>query len=310
MSTQLHKQPGLLRRYLTDSRYTEWRWAYIFLAVDLAWSTLFLFYPLARAMIFSLQEFTLANVGNIRFVGLANYIEILTDVTGWWHSVKVTLLYTAGTVPLQVLIPLGLALLINRLSDRSGNFFKAAFYIPTVVSSVVIAVILRWIFNPMDGLANLLLRAVGLPPLGWYGSPELSLFTLILMVWITGHGWGAILYSAALKRVPKHLYEAADIDAASGWSKFKNITWPLLKPTTLYVAIINLIGAFQGFWGAFFITKGGPLRTTEFVNWRIYTTFYTEGDFGLASAMAVILMLIIMLISMINFGFFGSDVEY
>lgn len=301
---------GFWRRYWTDARYTEWRWAYIFLAVDLTWSIVFLFYPLALGLIYSLQHFTLANVDNIQFVGLQNYARILTDVSGFWHPVKISAIYALGTVPINLAIALGLALLIVPLSERAGNFFKAALYLPGVVSAVVIAVIMKWIFSPMDGLMNILLQSVGLAPLGWYGDPDWALFTLILMSWITGNGWGVILYSAALKRIPQPLYEAADIDAASAWSKFKNITWPLLKPTTLYVLIISLIGAFQQFGGAFLITKGGPIRSTEFINWRIYELFYGEGNFGMAAAWSVILMIIVMIVSIVNFRMFGSDVEY
>ena len=300
----------LLQRYLQDSRYSEWRWAYIFLSVDLAWAVIFLFWPLLRAIVFSFQEFTLGTVGNVHFVGFANSVEILTDRTGWWHSVGITALWTAFTVPVNIAIALGLSLLIAPLREGPSNFFKAAFYLPAVVSQVVLSVILLWVFSPTTGLANMLLEAVGLPASRWYASPDTALLTLMLMTWLTGHGFGVLLYTAALRRVPQSLYEAADIDATPAWSKFWNITWPLLKSTTLYVLVIQLIAAFQTFAGAFFITKGGPLRSTEFVNWRIYTTFYQEGNFGLASAMAVIVMLVIIAISLLSFKVLGSDVEY
>lgn len=304
------KLKTLWTRYLQDRRYSEWRWAYIFLGVDLAWAGLFLFYPLALAVIYSLQEFTLGNIGNVHFIGLANYLEVLTDWTGWWHSVWITVLWTVFTVPVNVAIAMGLSLLITPLPDGPANFFKGAFYLPAVVSQVVISVIMIWIFSPRNGLANLILEGVGLQPQTWYASPDLALVTLMLMTWLTGHGFGVLLYTAALKRIPQTLYEAADIDATPAWSKFWNITWPLIKPTTLYVTIIQLIAAFQTFAGAFFITKGGPLRSTEFVNWRIYTTFYELGDFGMASAMAVIMMLIIMAISLASFKLLATDVEY
>jgi multiple sugar transport system permease protein len=298
------------KRYFEDSKYSEWRWAYIFLAVDLAWSALFLFYPLIRAFIFSLQEFNLSNIGNVRFIGLKNYIDILTDTSGWWHSVKITAMYTLFTVPVNIAIAMGLSLLIHPLGDRSANFYKSAFYLPGVISATVMSVIMIWVFSPMSGLANLILEKLGLPTLRWYGSPDTALLTLMLMIWLSGHGMGVLLYTASLKRIPQSLYEAADIDAASGWSKFWRITWPLLKPTTLYVLVIQLIESFQTFSGAFFITRGGPIRSTEFVNWRIYETFYRYGNFGLASAMAVILMIVIMAISLVNFKLFGTDVEY
>ena len=304
------KRRSFFKKYFEDSRYSEWRWAYILLGMDLAWAGLFLFYPLALAFIFSLQEFTLGNIGNVRFVGLDNYITILSDTSGWWHSVWITTLWTVFTVPVNVAIAMGLSLLIVPLPEGPANFFKGAFYLPAVVSQVVIAVIMVWIFSPRNGLANMLLSSAGLPTLRWYASPELALFTLMLMTWLTGHGFGVLLYTASLKRIPKSLYEAADIDATSAWKKFWNITWPLIKPTTLYVTIIQLIAAFQTFAGAFFITKGGPLRSTEFVNWRIYTTFYEQGNFGLASAMAVVLMAVIMIISIVSFRLLGTDVEY
>jgi multiple sugar transport system permease protein len=287
-----------------------WRWAYIFLSVDLAWAGLFLFFPLALAIIFSLQDFSLANIGHVRFIGFDNYVQILSDTRGWWHSVRVTAVWTLFTVPVNVAIAMGLSLLIVPLREGPANFFKGAFYLPAVVSQVVISVIMVWIFSPRSGLANMLLQSVGLPSQRWYASPELALFTLMLMTWVTGHGFGVLLYTAALKRIPASLYEAADIDATPLWKKFWKITWPLIKPTTLYVTIIQLIASFQTFAGAFFITKGGPLRTTEFVNWRIYTTFYQDGNFGLASAMAVVLMVVIMMISIVSFRLLGSDVEY
>jgi multiple sugar transport system permease protein len=304
------RKRGFFRRYLDDSRYSEWRWAYIFLSVDLAWAVMFLFFPLALAFIFSLQDFSLANIGNVRFVGFQNYERILTDTRGWWHSVSVTAIWTVFTVPVNVAIAMGLSLLIAPLKEGPANFFKGAFYLPAVVSQVVISVIMVWIFSPRSGLANMILETVGLPAQRWYASPDLALFTLMLMTWVTGHGFGVLLYTAALKRIPSSLYEAAEIDATPAWKKFWSITWPLIKPTTLYVTIINLIAAFQTFAGAFFITKGGPLRSTEFVNWRIYTTFYQDGNFGLASAMAVVLMVVIMIISLASFRLLGTDVEY
>lgn len=304
------KRAGFFRRYLEDSRYSQWRWAYIFLSVDLAWAVMFLFFPLALAILFSFQDFSLANIGNVRFIGFDNYERILTDTRGWWHSVRVTAVWTLFTVPVNVAIAMGLSLLINPLREGPANFFKAAFYLPAVVSQVVISVIMVWIFSPRAGLANMILTGIGLPAQRWYASPDMALFTLMLMTWITGHGFGVLLYTAALKRIPTTLYEAADIDSTPPWKKFWKITWPLIKPTTLYVTIINLIAAFQTFAGAFFITKGGPLRSTEFVNWRIYEAFYTDGNFGLASAMAVVLMVVIVMISIASFRLLGTDVEY
>ena len=290
--------------------YSEWFWAYVFLAVDLAWSTLFLFYPMIKGIIFSFQDITLENISNVHFVGFRNYIQVLTDVDGWWHSVKVSALYTLGVVPMGVMIPFFIALLLNNFKKGVKDFFKAAFYLPAVVSIVIYSMTLKWIFDPMHGFMNWLLENLGLPPQPWYSSESQALFTLILMRWISSHGFGILLYSAALDRIPKTLYEAAEIDAASSWKKFWKITWPLLKPTTLYVTIISLIGAFQAFGGAFFITKGGPMRATEFINYRIYREFYELGEYNMAATMSVLLMFIIVAISAVSFKVMGSEVEY
>ncbi len=289
--------------------YNEWFWAYVFLAVDLAWSTLFLFYPMIKGVIYSFQDIRLQNISNPHFIGFKNYINVLTD-PDWWHSVKVSAVYTLGVVPMGIIIPLTISLLLAHFRRSIRDFFKAAFYLPGVVSAVIMAMTLKWIFDPMAGFMNWLLSLLGLPTQLWYSSTSEALLTLIIMNWLSSHGFNILLYSAALDRIPKSLYEAAEIDAASSWRRFWKITWPLLKPTTLYVLIISVIGSFQAFGGAFFITHGGPMKATEFLNYRIYVTFYQFGEYGVAATMSVLLMLIVIAVSLLNFKIMGSEVEY
>jgi multiple sugar transport system permease protein len=296
-----------IREYTSDRVYKEWIWAFVFLAVDFAWATVFLLYPILSTVGYSLTNFSL--VADLKWQGLENYIRIVTDPI-WWHSCWVTLQYTIGAVPISITISLVIALLIIRLPEFGQTFFKAAYYLPGVTSTVVMAVILRWIFNPMYGFANLFLGSLGVAPQMWFGSSDQALFTVILTTWLGSHGVGILIYCAALGGIPKSYYEAADLDAASAFTKFRRITLPLLKPASLYVLITNLIGSLQVFGPALLITNGGPSGATQFVNYYIYETFYRFRKMGMAAAMSVVLMILIVGISIVNYRAFSSDVEY
>jgi multiple sugar transport system permease protein len=290
-------------------RHTQWFWAYFFVAVSLAWSTLFLFFPLAQALYQSLTDFSLTSATATRWVGLRNYLQILRDPF-WWHTLKVTLLYMTATIPIGILVSLFLAGQILKQPKRLQTFFKAALYLPGVISFVVSAAMMKWIFHSGDGFANALMKSIGLEGQNWFGDPSLAMPVLIFLTWISANGVGVIIYSAALGNIPETYYEVANIDGASAWQTFFNITWPLVKPTTVFVTITSLIASFQVFAPALLITGGGPLKSTYFLNYHIYRTFYYENDFGLASAMAVLLMAIVVVVSVVNYRWLASDVEY
>jgi multiple sugar transport system permease protein len=297
------------RRLKLTIRHQQWLAAYAFLAVSLAWSTLFLFYPLAQAVLQSLTDFSLASVSSTRWVGLQNYTTLLADPF-WWHTLLVTLTFMVATVPVGVFLSLFLALQILKQPRGVQTFFKAALYLPGVISLVVSAAVMKWIFRSGDGLANLALQSVGLPPQNWFGDPSLAMPVLIAMSWLSANGVGVIIYCAAAGNIPSTYYEAARIDGASNRQMFLAVTWPLVKPTTIFVAITGLIGGFQVFAPALLITGGGPLKTTYFLNYHIYRTFYYENNFGLASAMAVALMILIVTLSVVHYRWLATDVEY
>jgi len=286
-----------------------WFWGYFFLAVSLAWATLFTFYPLVRAILQSLTDFNLTGAGRTRWVGLANYAEVLFDPF-FWRTLAVTGLYTLLTVPTGVGISLYLAIQILRLPKPLQTFFKAALYLPGVVSVVVTTTVMKWIFHGGDGFANAVLASVGIEPRSWFGDPDLAMPVLIVMSWLTANGVGVIVYCAALGNIPKTYYEAAEVDGAPPRLVFAAVTWPLVRPTTVFVAITGLIASFQVFAPALLITGGGPLGTTYFLNYHIYRTFYYENNFGLASAMAVLLMAFIVAVSLVNYRWLAHDVEY
>jgi len=174
------------------------------------------------------------------------------------------------------------------------------------------AAIMKWIFYPGDGFANKILRSLHLinDNLTWFGDPRLALPTIIVMSWLSVNAMAVIIYCAALGGIPRDYYEASELDGASPAQKFFHITWPLAKPSTVYVLITGLIGGFQIFAPALLITAGGPMGTTNFVNYMIYRTFYYENLFGRACAMSVALMVIIVTVSIIHYRYLASDVEY
>ena len=297
------------RRKRLAVRHYQWFWAYLFLAVALAWSSLFLFFPLVKASQQSLTNFSLTAAESTHWVGLSNYRQLLSNGY-WWHSVLVTLVYVAGTLPVSILLSLFLAMQILKQPRYSQTFFKSAIYLPGVVSPVVGAAVMKWIFHSGDGFANAMLAHLGIPAQNWFGDPALAMPVLIIMSWLSASGVGVIVYAAALGNIPRTYYEVAELDGASRWRTFANVTWPLIKPTTIFVAVTGLIGGFQIFAPALLITGGGPLRTTTFVNYHIYRTFYYQNDFAIASAMAFVLMFLIVLVSIVSYRWLSSDVEY
>ena len=244
------------------------------------------------------------------FVGLENYQTLLTDRI-WWTAVVNTLVFTLATVPFTIGMALLIALLLMPLHSRLQTLFKTIFYMPGVTSAVVIGLVWLWIFYPFaEGLANFAVTSFGLPKQNWLGNAATALPSVIVMAWMTGQGATIVLYMAALGNIPQTLYEAADIDCARGWARFRRVTWPLIKPTTLYVAITATAGSFLVFDLVYTLTKGGPGNATTTVAYRIWQIAFERLDFGLASAGAVLLGLIVILLSAIQFRFLSTDVEY
>jgi len=285
----------------------KYGWCYIFIAMPVLQFLVFTIYPLISAFLMSFQKY---NVMNSKWVGLENYKYILHRPL-FVKALVNTLIYTIGTVPVNVLISLGLALLLFPLSKRIQTFFKACFYLPAVASGVTISLVWYVIYDPTpEGLLNKFLALFGIPNINWLGKENIALFSLMLMTYLGGHGSGVILYLAALGSIPSTFYEVADIDGASGWAKFLNITWPLLKPTTLYMLVVGTIGAAQSFMQAYLLTSGGPNHATTTIGYLIYKDAFEYFDFGLAAAESFVLALLIAGLSIIQFKYMSSDVEY
>ena len=296
-------------RLLRHRSYNEYVWAYIFLLPAILIFSAFLIYPAIQSIIYSFQNFTALRLDR-PFIGLANYQTLLSDPI-WWTAVINTVVFVAATVPFTIGMALLIAMLLMPLNSRLQTIFKTVFYMPGVTSAVVIGLVWLWIFYPFaEGLANYVVTSIGLPKQNWLGTSATALPSVVVMAWMTGQGATIVLYMAALGNIPQSLYEAADIDCARGFTRFRRVTWPLIKPTTLYAAITATAGSFLVFDLVYTLTKGGPGNATTTVAFRIWQVAFERLQFGLASAGAVLLGILVITLSAIQFRFLSSDVEY
>jgi multiple sugar transport system permease protein len=272
------------------------RWGLLFAAPAVLGFGIFTIGPMLASLILS---FTDVRIGTTpEPVGGQNYVDLFSDPL-FVKSMSVTAYYALLTVPLSLLVAFLAALLLNQ-AGRARGFFRTAFYLPVLVPPVASAVLWLWIFNPDLGLLNTVLQGLRLPTLGWIYDEATAVPSLSLMaVW--GFGNTALIFLAGLQGVPRDLYEAAECDGANPLRRVWHVTLPAISPIVLFNLITGLIAAFQVFDVAFVMTEGGPNDATYFYIYYLYTKAFTEGQLGIASAMAWILFLIIVLITLLIF---------
>jgi multiple sugar transport system permease protein len=242
-----------------------------------------------------------------RYVGLDNLRQLGKDAL-FWQALQVTIIYTLASVPVGLIVSFLLALLMNT-KVRGITLFRTVYYLPSIVPAVASAVLWAWIFNTDFGLANVVLRAVGLPKIQWLQDPDWALPALILMsLW--GLGASMVIYLAGLQGIPDVFYEAAEIDGAGRWSQLWNITIPLMSPVIFFNLIIGIIGTFQVFTAGFLITDGGPQNSTLFYVLYLYRNGFEYLRMGYAAALAWVLFFIIMALTLFVFKFAGGMVHY
>jgi multiple sugar transport system permease protein len=279
---------------------------YLFILPFLIFFITFKVYPIFKAIYLSFFDLEFEK-GN--WVGIQNYIQLFKDSL-FLQAFLNTFSFVLIVVPVSLIISFTLALMIFKKSDRLQNFFRAAFYIPIVISGVIISVIWLWILHPILGLANYVLEIFKIEPVFWLGdkSTALPVLAMVVLTWFIGGN--IIIFLASLGSIPKTYYEVADIDGATYLRKVFSITLPLLKPTSLYLLITSTIGALQIFEVVRLMTGGGPGNATTTVMYMIYKTAFFYGRFGLASAMGVILAVVAVIIAVVQFKFLSTDVEY
>jgi len=247
--------------------------------------------PVLAAFALSLTDFdiySLADISNLRFVGLHNYATLLQDPL-FWKALGNTMYFVVVGVPLSIAVSLGAALLLNSKTARFKPFFRTAYFAPVVTTVVAVAVIWRYLFHTRYGLVNWGLTSIGFDPIDWLGDPAWAMPTIILFAVWKNFGYNMIIFIAGLQSIPEDLYEAARIDGATPAQQFWNITLPQLGPVLLMVGILTLSGYFQLFAEPYVITQGGPLQSTVSVLYLMYEEGFKWWNLGNASAVAFLL---------------------
>lgn len=242
-----------------------------------------------------------------RFIGLGNIQHLFRDRL-LVQALRVTTTYTVVSVPVGLFLGFVIALLMNT-KVRGITVFRTIYYMPSIVPAVASAVLWAWILNSEFGLLNALLHAVGLPKVRWLQEPEWALPALILMsLW--GLGGGMVIYLAGLQGIPEVFYEAAEIDGAGRWGKLWHVTIPLMSPVILFNLVMGIIGSFQVFTAGFLITDGGPQNATLFYVLYLWRNGFEYLDMGYAAALAWVLFLIILALTLFIFKYVGGMVYY
>lgn len=255
---------------------------------------LFFGLPVLAALGLSLTDFdiyALADIGNLRFVGLDNYLNLLQNPL-FWRALGNTLYFVVVGVPLSITVSLGAALLLHSRLGYLKPFFRTAYFAPVVTTVVAVAVIWRYLFHTRYGLVNWALSGLGIDPIDWLGDPTWAMPTIILFAVWKNFGYNMIIFLAGLQAIPEDLYEAARIDGASPWRQFRHVTLPMLGPVLVLVGILTLAGYFQLFAEPYVITQGGPLQSTVSVLYLMYEEGFKWWNLGNASAVAFLLFVL------------------
>ena len=255
---------------------------------------LFFGVPVLAALALSVTDFdiyALADIGNLRFVGLRNYITLLQNPL-FWKALGNTFYFVLVGVPLSIAASLGAALLLHSKLSRLRPFFRTALFAPVVTTVVAVAVIWRYLFHTQYGMVNWGLSSLGIAPVDWLGDPAWAMPTIILFAVWKNFGYNMIIFLAGLQAIPEDLYEAARIDGASGWRQFRHVTLPMLGPVLLLVGILTMAGYFQMFAEPYVMTQGGPLQSTVSVLYLMYEEGFKWWNLGNASAVAFLLFVI------------------
>jgi multiple sugar transport system permease protein len=281
--------------------------SYSFILPNLLGFAIFTLVPMTFSLVLAFMHWDGAN--EISFAGLENFKRLLEDDT-FRISLFNTFYYVIGTVPLTMVVSLGLALLLNQpLAGR--NLFRTVFFFPYVASLVAVAVVWNMLFYPAAGPVNEALTALGVAnPPRWAASVDWAMPTVIMATVWKNMGYYMVIYLAALQGIPAHLYEAASLDGANAWQRFRFVTLPLLAPATFFISIMLTVTSFKVFDLILVMTGGGPGRATNVLVIHTYTTAFREFKFGYSSAIAMVLFLIVLILTIVQFRMEDRWVNY
>ena len=276
--------------------------AWLLLLPSLVFLFLFTFYPIAKTIRLSLYQADLATPVPT-FAGVDNYVRMLGDEV--FAKVMVNnALFALGVVPTSIGLALLMAIFANK-AIRGTSFMRTAFFYPTLIPMIAVANIWLFIYTPKYGLLDRAMQSLNVGEINWLGSPDYVMWAMIFMMIWKEAGYLMIFYLAGMQNIPPDLYESAQMDGVSSWTIFRKITFPLLMPTTLFVSIIALTNAFKLVDHLFVMTKGGPNNASSLLLYYIYETAFSFWDQGMASALTLVMIVVLLLFAALNF--FGLD---
>lgn len=279
---------------------------YLFLLPSLSAYVLFLCYPLARAIIFSLHRFT---IKTYKFIGIKNYVLLFSDEI-FRRALTNTCLFVIISVPVVLILSLLIAATLVKMKDKARTNFMGIFYLPSVTSIVTLCLSWKWIYDFRYGMLNYLLNLLGYENINWLASKYTALPSLILILIYIGLGIPIILHTTAISAIPKTYEDAARIDGANSWQVLWKITIPLVRPTTLYLLILETIGTFQVFLIVLLTTLGGPYYRTTTLAFQLTEEAFKFSHYGIASTYGIILLMVVGTLTIIQYKFLSKDIQY
>lgn len=279
----------------------------LFLAPNILIFLLFIIIPLFQGLRMAFMDWGIFTVPE--FVGLKNFANLFKDEV-FLITIKNTIVYSFFAVVLLTVVSLCLALMLSRNSMKGERVFRAVFYIPSLLSMIAVGIAWRFILGDEMGIVNYVLRSMGGSGVKWLTDGNLAMMCVILVsVWASS-GYYMIMFISGLQAIPNELYEAATIDGSSPWNTFWRITLPLLRSTVLVVLVLATIASFKAYELIVTMTKGGPGYATKFIVQQVYQVAFQEDRMGYASAMSIVLMVIIGIFTLVQFKFAGKDGQY
>ena len=259
---------------------------------------IFWIWPMIKAIFMSFTDWDYMS-SNYNIVGFENYKELFSD-NMFYNALQNTFVFTVGTLIPTIIGGLAIAMVLKK-NIKGSALYKAIIFSPWITPTVAISIVWNWIFEPQYGFANYILQLLNLPKSQWLQSSDTAMIGVIIVTVWKGFGWAMVFYLTALERVPKHLYEAAAIDGANSWRKFTNITLPLISPTTLFLTIITTINSLQAYDQIQVLTQGGPSGSTRTILYMYYQTAFEQFNIGQATAIATVILVIIGVLSGVQF---------
>ncbi len=277
---------------------------YLLVAPYILHFMVFVLFPVVFSVVLTFHSWNI--IAPMKYVGLANYTHVFQDRL-FWQAVWNTLRFLIVHIPLQIIVALGLAELLNR-TVKGASFFRAAFFLPVIVSGVVVTILWQQLLSFNSGILNRMLTALALPRVAWLDDPAIAMYSIAVMATWKNVGLYIILFLVGLQSVPTQYYEAADLEGASNWQKFRYITLPMINPTMFTVVVLSTIGGFSLFVEPYIMTQGGPMNTTLSAVMYIYRQAFQYYHMGYSATLGFCFALIILMVVVLQRRYVEQEV--